>query len=243
MSNSKKVTIIGPAIVGWVKPGAGCFKIGNTGGMMDNILHSNLYRPGSVAYLSRSGGMSNELNIIISQTTVCTRAWPSWATLTCSPPTRSSGMPEPEPALGPPRRPPRPRMLLWAARRPWCRHPLTSSGTRSAKSRPAPSEVPPPPVPMDYNWARELGLIRKPASFITSISDELGQELLYAGIPISEVFRQDMGIGGVLSLLWFQRRLPPYVCKFLEMCLMIMAAQPSGHYALPGGKSMDRSNN
>ena len=83
---------------------------------MDNILHSNLYRPGSVAYLSRSGGMSNELNIIISQTTVCTRAWPSWATLTCSPPTRSSGMPEPEPALGPPRRPPRPRMLLWAAR-------------------------------------------------------------------------------------------------------------------------------
>ena len=43
--------------------------------------------------------------------------------------------------------------------------------------------------------------------------------------------------------LWFQRRLPPYVCKFLEMCLMIMAAQPSGHYALPGGKSMDRSNN
>ena len=62
---------------------------------------------------------------------------------------------------------------------------------------------------MDYNWARERGLNRKPASFITSISDELGQELLYAGIPISEVFRQDMGIGGVLSLLWFQRRLPP----------------------------------
>ena len=114
VADSKKVTIIGPATVGGVKPG--CFKIGNTGGMMDNILHSNLYRPGSVAYLSRSGGMSNELNIIISQTTVCTRAWPSWATLTCSPPTRSSGMPEPEPALGPPRRPPRPRMLLWAAR-------------------------------------------------------------------------------------------------------------------------------
>ena len=71
------------------------------------------------------------------------------------------------------------------------------------------AEVPPPPVPMDYNWARERGLIRKPASFSTSISDERGQELLYAGIPISEVFRQDMGIGGVLSLLWLQRRLPP----------------------------------
>lgn len=36
---------------------------------MDNILHSKLYRPGSVAYVSRSGGMSNELNNIISKAT------------------------------------------------------------------------------------------------------------------------------------------------------------------------------
>ncbi len=43
----------GPATVGGIKPG--CFKIGNTGGMMDNILHSKLYRPGSVAYVSRYG--------------------------------------------------------------------------------------------------------------------------------------------------------------------------------------------
>lgn len=48
-------------------------------------------------------------------------------------------------------------------------------------------EVPPPTVPMDYNWARELGLIRKPASFMTSICDERGQELVYAGIPITKV--------------------------------------------------------
>lgn len=34
---------------------------------MDNILSSNLYRPGSVAYVSRSGGMSNELNNIIAR--------------------------------------------------------------------------------------------------------------------------------------------------------------------------------
>lgn len=43
-ANQKNVTIIGPATVGGLKPG--CFKIGNTGGMMDNILHSKLYRPG-----------------------------------------------------------------------------------------------------------------------------------------------------------------------------------------------------
>jgi ATP citrate (pro-S)-lyase len=43
-ANKKKVTIIGPATVGGIKPG--CFKIGNTGGMLDNILASKLYRPG-----------------------------------------------------------------------------------------------------------------------------------------------------------------------------------------------------
>jgi ATP citrate (pro-S)-lyase len=37
--------------------------------MLDNILSSKLYREGSVAYVSRSGGMSNELNNIVSRTT------------------------------------------------------------------------------------------------------------------------------------------------------------------------------
>lgn len=74
-------------------------------------------------------------------------------------------------------------------------------------------EVVPPTVPMDYNWARELGLIRKPASFMTSICDERGQELLYAGVPITEVFKEEMGIGGVLSLLWFQKR---YVLEIIS---------------------------
>lgn len=58
---------------------------------------------------------------------------------------------------------------------------------------------------------------------MTSISDDRGQELLYAGMPITDVFRDNIGIGGVISLLWFQRRLPPYACEFVEMCLMITA--------------------
>jgi ATP citrate (pro-S)-lyase len=32
-----------------------------------------------------------------------------------------------------------------------------------------------------------------------------------------------MGIGGVLSLLWFQKRLPAYANKFFEICLMLTA--------------------
>lgn len=37
--------------------------------MMDNIVSSKLHRAGSVAYVSKSGGMSNELNNIISRAT------------------------------------------------------------------------------------------------------------------------------------------------------------------------------
>jgi len=287
LAKAKNITIIGPATVGGVKPGG--FKIGNTGGMMDNILHSKLYRPGSVAYVSRSGGMSNELNNIISHQTngVLEGVAIGGDRYPCSTFMDHLLRYEADPAV---------KMLVLLGevggteeykvceaiktgqlKKPivsWCigtcadmfttdvqfGHAGASAGadeeTATAKNKalkaagahvpssfdelgeeirsvynslvksgvivPEP-EVPPPPVPMDYNWARELGLIRKPASFMTSICDERGQELLYAGIPITEVFRQDMGIGGVLSLLWFQRRLPPYACKFLEMCLMITA--------------------
>jgi ATP citrate (pro-S)-lyase len=58
-ARERGVTIIGPATVGGIKPG--CFRIGNTGGMLDNVISSKLYRPGSVAYVARSGGMSNEV--------------------------------------------------------------------------------------------------------------------------------------------------------------------------------------
>src|ERR1700761_2761852 len=67
VAKKKGITIIGPATVGGIKPGA--YKIGNTGGMMDNIVASKLYRNGSVGYVSKSGGMSNELNNIIAQNT------------------------------------------------------------------------------------------------------------------------------------------------------------------------------
>ncbi|RMX76341.1 hypothetical protein D0868_16765 [Hortaea werneckii] len=80
-----------------------------------------------------------------------------------------------------------------------------------------------PKIPIDYSWAQELGLIRKPAAFISTISDDRGQELLYAGMPISDVFKENIGIGGVMSLLWFRRRLPDYAGRFLEMVLLLTA--------------------
>lgn len=37
------------------------------------------------------------------------------------------------------------------------------------------------------------------------------------------IFQEDLGVGGVISLLWFRRRLPKYATKFLEMILMLTA--------------------
>ncbi len=85
---------------------------------------------------------------------------------------------------------------------------LVKQGTIQEKPEPEP-----PLIPMDYQWAQKLGLIRKPTSFISTISDERGDELLYSGVPISQIFEEDIGIGGVISLLWFKRRLPKYASK------------------------------
>lgn len=287
IADEKGVTIIGPATVGGIKPG--CFKIGNTGGMMDNILASKLHRPGCVAYVSRSGGMSNELNNIISRATngvyegvaiggdrypgttfmdhllryqqepdvkmmvllgevggveeydVCaalkdgliTKPLVAWCIGTCAKMFTSEvqfghagacANSDRETAVA------KNKALSEAG--VYVPDTFDNLGKTiqdvyedlvdQGEIIPQP-EVPPPAVPMDYNWARELGLIRKPASFMTSICDERGQELLYAGIPITTVIKEDMGIGGVLGLLWFQKRLPQYAGKFLEMVLMVTA--------------------
>ena len=61
----KNKTIIGPATVGGVL--AGKFKIGNSGGTIENIISSKLHRPGSVGFVSKSGGMSNEMYNVIAR--------------------------------------------------------------------------------------------------------------------------------------------------------------------------------
>jgi len=287
VARKKGVTIIGPATVGGIKPGA--FKIGNTGGMMDNIVASKLYRKGSVGYVSKSGGMSNELNNIIAQNTdgvyegiaiggdrypgttfidhmlryqndpgckilvllgevggveeykvidavkngVITKPIVAWAIGTCASMfttevqfghagsfansqletavvknkmMKEAGIHVPETFEDLP-------ATIKAVY-----DKLVSEGTIVPEPEPVV-----PKIPMDYSWAQELGLIRKPAAFISTISDDRGQELLYAGMPISDVFRDEIGIGGVMSLLWFRRRLPDYASKFLEMVLMLTA--------------------
>ncbi len=65
IAEKKNKWIIGPATVGGLT--AGGFKIGNTAGTIENILESKLYRKGSVGFVSKSGGMSNEMYNIIAR--------------------------------------------------------------------------------------------------------------------------------------------------------------------------------
>jgi len=67
IASEKNKIIIGPATVGGIK--AGAFKIANTAGTLENIILSKLYRPGSVGFVSKSGGLSNEMNFMIAQNT------------------------------------------------------------------------------------------------------------------------------------------------------------------------------
>ena len=82
-----------------------------------------------------------------------------------------------------------------------------------------------PPIPEDYNKALAAGKIRKPRNFVCTISDDRGEEAVYAGIPISQVATPDTGysIGDVISLLWFKKRYPKWATDFIETVIKTVA--------------------
>ncbi|KAH0870069.1 hypothetical protein HID58_077091 [Brassica napus] len=49
------------------------------------------------------------------------------------------------------------------------------------------------------------------------------EEPCYAGVPMSSIIEQGLGVGDVISLLWFKRSLPRYCTKFIEICVMLCA--------------------
>ncbi|MEO1927957.1 MAG: citrate/2-methylcitrate synthase [Nautiliaceae bacterium] len=82
-----------------------------------------------------------------------------------------------------------------------------------------------PPIPEDYSKALAAGKIRKPRNFVCTISDDRGEEAVYAGIPISQVATPDTGysIGDVISLLWFKKRYPKWATDFIETVIKTVA--------------------
>jgi ATP citrate (pro-S)-lyase len=279
--------IIGPATVGGIK--AGCFKIGNAGGTIENIIDSKLHRPGSVGFVSKSGGLSNEAYNIIARNTdglyegiaiggdtypgstlldhlLRFEKLPEVKMLVCLGEVGGSAEYEIAEALKS-KKITKP-LVIWvtgtcskafktevqfghAGAKAGCE--VETADAKNAALRTAgaivpnsyddydqkiretyedlvkkgiikPKPEPPvPKIPMDYAKALKEGLIRKPSNFICTISDDRGEELLYGKMPISEVFKQEIGIGGVLSILWFKRQFPKYATKFIEMAIMVTA--------------------
>ncbi len=279
--------IIGPATVGGIK--AGCFKIGNAGGTIENIIDSKLHRPGSVGFVSKSGGLSNEAYNILARNTdglyegiaiggdtypgsslldhlLRFESIPEIKMLVCLGEVGGSGEYEIAEALKN-KKITKP-LVIWVTGT--CSkafktevqfghagakagNEVETADAKNAALRKAGAIVPNsyddydqkiretyellvakgiikpkpepcvPRVPMDYAKAVKEGLIRKPANFICTISDDRGEELLYGKMPISEAFKKDIGIGGVLSILWFKRQFPEYATKFIEMAIMVTA--------------------
>ncbi|MBE0516168.1 MAG: ATP citrate synthase [Methanophagales archaeon] len=275
--------VIGPATVGGFVPGA--FKIGNAGGAMSNLLMSKLYRPGSVGFVSKSGGMLNEITNMISLnsdgvyegiatggdkypgTTLIEHllryeANPSIKMMVVLGEVGGTEEYEIADALkaGKITKP----VIAWVSGTcvkvfpsevqfghagAMARGAAETADAKNAALKEAGAYVPtsyddlgelirrvyedlkatgeieekvevgPQEIPADYNPRT----MRRPTNIMSTISDDRGEELLYAGVPISKVIKEGYGVGDVISLLWFKKRLPKYVTEFLELAVKITA--------------------
>jgi succinyl-CoA synthetase alpha subunit len=286
-AQQKGVTIIGPATVGAIK--AGAFKVGNTGGTIDNIIESKLHRPGSVGFVSKSGGMSNECYNIIARNSdgiyegvaiggdaypgsslldhllrfqgipgvkllVClgevggeeeykvvdavksgaiTKPLVMWVTGTCA-----SVMPQGV-QFGHAGAKADSKRETAAAKNDALRdagvvvpHSFNDFGKaihdtyerlrQTGVVHPA-AEVAPRPVPREFKDLAARKLVRRPTSFRCTISDDSGEELLYAGHKIGTIISENYSIGDVIGLLWFKERLPRWSTEFIDMVLKLTA--------------------
>jgi ATP-citrate lyase alpha-subunit len=93
---------------------------------------------------------------------------------------------------------------------------------KDGKIKPKPDREP-RKIPMDLSTAIAEGKIRVPTHFVSTITDERGDQPMYAGIPLTEVVEKGYGIGGVIGLLWFKKELPKWGTGFIELVLQIVA--------------------
>jgi len=63
---------------------------------------------------------------------------------------------------------------------------------------------------------------RTPTKFVSTISDERGEELHYNRIPLSN-FLENRDIGEVIGHLWFQKNFPPSVTEFFTTVIILLA--------------------
>jgi len=80
-----------------------------------------------------------------------------------------------------------------------------------------------PKIPIDFNEAKRLGLVRRPTDVITTISDDRGEIVTYNQVPLDEIIRENRSLGYVIGLLWFKRKLPEFAQQYIEMVIKITA--------------------
>lgn len=286
-ARKKDKMIIGPATVGGIK--AGCFKIGNTAGTYENIIESKLYRPGSVGFVSKSGGLSNEAYNIIARNSdglyegiaIGGDRYPGSTLIDHI--LRYEAIPEVKIIValgeiggtdeleivealkaGKIKKP----LIIWVTGTCAKMFPtevqfghagakansnLETADAKNKALREAGAIVPnsfddyglkikevyeklvkegkiipakdfkAPDLPIDYDKALKEGKIRKPTTFITTISNDNKDELEYRNIPISKILENNFGIGGVIGLLWFKKELPDFAKKFIETSIILTA--------------------
>ncbi len=91
------------------------------------------------------------------------------------------------------------------------------------KIDPKPSLPPARQVPMDYPEAYKKGLVRRPSSFICTISDERGDEVSYCGVRLSQIIQEGYSLADVIGLLWFKRKFPRWASGFIDLVLKVVA--------------------
>ncbi len=84
---------------------------------------------------------------------------------------------------------------------------MTQSGSITDKEEITPPEIPP----------------RTKTNFVSTISDDRGIEPKYNNKPLSEIVKENKGLGEVIGLLWFKKSLPSFFTKFLELCITLTA--------------------
>ncbi|MDA3813687.1 MAG: ATP citrate synthase [Candidatus Cloacimonetes bacterium] len=287
LAKEKGKWIIGPATVGGLKPG--CFKIGNAAGTVENIRDTKLYRPGSVGFVSVSGGLSNEGYNIVARNTdgiyegyavggdvypattlidhllryelnpnikmmvalgevggkdeyqiiqaieekKLTKPLVMWVTGTCAEMlpggvqfghagAKADGKDDTAKAKNA-------ALKIAGVVVPDSfedygeKIKITFDKLKAEGKIKEIVEITPPNIPRDYAQAVAEGLVRKPTNFVSTICDETGEIHNYCGVPIDQVIKENYGIGGVLGLLWFKKKLPQYARDFIELVIQIVA--------------------
>lgn len=273
IAKNKNKMIIGPATVGGIT--AGAFKIGDTAGTVENIIESKLHRPGCVGFVSKSGGMSNEMYNIIARNTnglyegiaiggdkypgstlldhiLRYEKDPAVKMIVCLGELGGDDEYEIVDALKVKKI--KKPLVMWVTGT--CSKVFPGSvqfGHAGAKAdseketaqvknnalKEAGAIVPKSfddfgeKIKETYERLKDKGIAvaveprqipaRKETHFISTISDERGEELEYNGIPISEIIEKGYCLGDIIGLLWFRKKLPKYATKFIENVLIIVA--------------------